>query len=229
MRPRKALLVVLLASLCCALGGGTWLIVAAAHADTASPSPSASGTVQPSPTPSGSPSAAPTASPQLVAWATGWHRLAGRQRVRLVRLRACLGRGRLCALPYRPSGDAASGWASFGARCKRLDYRWRPEIPKDLRAILHPHLVSAGSWKPLLVYVGWPPSAIPYAITIMRRESGGRPWASNPSGAAGLFQLARCWWAGRFDPYSPLPNARTALAIWRREGWRPWTSMPEFW
>ena len=225
---------VLCATVCLLVGGGLalGLVPSRTLADTPrpSPSPSPSCTVSPSPSPSPSPSASPTASPQLVSWASGWHRVALRARVRLVRLRACLGRGRLCALPHRPSGDEASGWAAFGARCKRLDYRWCTESRRDWRRIVDPQpLRSAVQWRPLLRYVGWPSYALSDAVTCIRRESGGRPWASNPSGCRGLFQLNTCWWAGKFNPYDPEANARCALQIWRREGWRPWTSVPELW
>jgi hypothetical protein len=194
-----------------------------ASGEPANPSCAPTSTLSPSPSPSGSPGASATASPQLVAWATGWHRVALRARVRLVRLRACLGRGRLCALPHRPSGDAASGWAAFGARCKRLDYRWYNESKRDWRRIAHPQpLVSAVQWKPLLRYVGWPVSQLDDAVTCIRRESGGRPWASNGF-CFGLFQVNECHHL--HDPFNPLVNCRYALQLWRADGWRDWTTM----
>lgn len=227
MRPRT-LLISLLALLLCALCGGA--VAALAHADTATPSPSPSGspscTVSPSPSPSGSPSASPTASPQLVAWATHWRTMAARDRKHVDRLRTCLERHCARPLPRRPLlTDAAGPWQRYGRTLRRLARCWVKERPRDLCAILHPKLISAASWKPLLRFVGWPETAIPDAITCMRRESGGRPAAYNPSGCAGLFQLARCWWAGKFNPFRPLANALCALHIWLREGWRPWVTM----
>ena len=218
--------IVLLGGVLLACWVGAALAVPGAHADNSSPSPSPSATVSATPSPSPSPSASPSASPQLIAWATGWHRVAGRQRVRLVRLRACLGRGRLCALPHRPSGDAASGWAAYGGRCKRLDYRWYAESKRDWRKIAHPSpVVSAVQWKPLLRWVGWPSSQLANAVTCIRRESGGRPWASNGF-CFGLFQINECH--GLHDPFNPLVNCRYALQLWRADDWRDWTTMGGF-
>ena len=211
------------AAVCAALGAGVAGTVPRAHADIASPSCAPTATLPPSPSPTPSPSASPTASPKLIAWATGWHRLAGRQRVRLVRLRACLGRGRLCALPHRPTGDAASDWSAYGARCKRLDYRWYAEGKRDWRRIVDPQpLCSAVQWRPLLRWVGWPASQLANAVTCIRRESGGRPWASNGF-CFGLFQINECH--GLHDPFNPLVNCRYALQLWRADGWRDWTTM----
>ena len=228
--PTLAVLVSLLALLCVALGGGARLAVAGADtaspAPSPSPSPSVSGSGSPSaaPSPSVSPTIAP-ASSATVAWAGRWARLAGRSRARVARLRRCLGRSAPRPLPRHParsSGEAA--WHVYGRSCRRSNGRWHAEAARDLRSVLHPRLVSAASWRPLLRYAGWPASVIPYALTIMRRESGGRPTALNPSGCAGLFQLAGCWWRGKFDPFDPLANVRCALAIWRREGWSPWVT-----
>jgi hypothetical protein len=226
MRRPRTILVALLVAVCCAGGGGAWLAVASADTPSPSPSASPSASVQPTPSASGSPVVFPTASPELVSWCAKWHKLAARDRRRVDRLRRCLGYRDARPLPGRPvSGASPESWERYGHTCKRLAHRWAAERPRDLRAILHPKVVSAASWKPLLHFVGWPASAIPDAITCMRRESGGRPRALNPSGCAGLFQEARCWWAGRFDPFSPLANVRCALAIWRREGWSPWVTM----
>jgi hypothetical protein len=218
------LIPVVLATLCLAGGAAVWSGVHPALGDSsaspsASPSPSYSATATPAPTPS----ASPTASPELVSWCAKWHRLAGRQRVRVDRLRSCLGRGRLRALPGRPVGDAASEWGTYGDRCKRLAYRWYTESKRDWRRIVHPSpLVSAAQWRPLLVYVGWPVSELVSAVVCIRRESGGRPWASNGY-CFGLFQIHECH--GLRNPFNPLVNCRYALVLWRAQGWNPWTTM----
>lgn len=45
------------------------------------------------------------------------------------------------------------------------------------------------------------------------------PYAKNPSSSAsGLFQLLDTWWAGKFNPFDPWPNTRTAYALWAGSG-----------
>ena len=215
--------IVLLGGVLLACWVGAALAVPGAHADNSSPSPSPSASVSATPSPSPSPSASPTASPKLIAWAVKWHRLAGRQRVRLVRLRACLGRGRLRARPHRPPSDAASDWAAYGGLCKRLARRYSVELRRDWRRIVDPRpLVSASQWQPLLQWTGWPSCELANAVTCIRRESGGRPWASNGF-CFGLFQINRCHHL--HDPFNPLVNCRYALQLWRADGWRDWTTM----
>ena len=210
------------AAVCAALGAGVAGTAPRAHADRASPSPSASGSVSPSPKPSGSPGASATASPKLIAWASKWARLAGRNRRHLDRLRGCLGLHCAAAVPRRPVERLPRDWTAYGSRCKRLDYRWYAEGKRDWRAIRYPKLVSARSWRPLLRFVGWPSYALSDAVTCIRRESGGRPWASNGF-CDGLFQINRCHHLN--DPFNPLVNCRYALQLWRADGWRDWTTM----
>jgi hypothetical protein len=89
----------------------------------------------------------------------------------------------------------------------------------------HP-LVSAAQWKPLLLYVGWPRSVVTYAVTIIRRESGGRPWATNGF-CDGLFQINRCHHLR--NAFVAIVNCRYALALWRACGWWPtWTTAYEY-
>ena len=81
--------------------------------------------------------------------------------------------------------------------------------------------MSASSWRPLLIYVGWPRNVIGYALVIIRRESGGRPGATNGF-CDGLFQINRCHHLA--DAFDPLVNVRYALRLWRADGWRDWTT-----
>jgi soluble lytic murein transglycosylase-like protein len=89
----------------------------------------------------------------------------------------------------------------------------------------HPaHVTSAATWRPLVRWY-WPASQVEYALVIMRRESGGRPGALNAgSGCAGLFQLAPCWYAGRFNPFDPEQNVKHAVRVWRSSGWHAWVT-----
>ena len=218
--PRKvrlpfALLVVLL----CAGGGG--LLAAHAFADTSSPSPSVSPSAEPTPSASATPAAVP-AGTAVVAWAHKWRRAARRDRQRVSTLRRCLGRRSPRPLPSQPLRSADNDrWTAYGHSCKRLARRYTLERVRDRRIIVHPRGSCVARWRPLLAYVGWPNRVIPYALVIIRRESGGDPSAANPSGCRGLFQLAGFWTR---HPFDPLTNVRTALAIWRREGWRPWVT-----
>ena len=45
-----------------------------------------------------------------------------------------------------------------------------------------------------LVAEHFPPEHVDAALTVMACESGGDPGATNPSGAAGLFQAMPQWW-----------------------------------
>ena len=228
MRPRRILPVflIMLAALTVAM------LPALVHASASYGTPTTNPTASASPSPMILPSLTPTpacsppASRSTVEWATKWHRQANRNRARLDFVRTCLRLRAVAPLPVRPPRSASeSRWTSYGHRCRHLAGRYVRQRARLFSRVLSPHpLVSASQWRPLLTYVGWPAKVVSYAVTIIRRESGGRPGARNPSGCAGLFQLARTWWAGKFDPCRPLPNVRTALAIWRREGWRPWVT-----
>ena len=85
---------------------------------------------------------------------------------------------------------------------------------------------------------GWPPHELDNAVTIAYYESRWNPRAINrqdPSGGSyGLFQI-NGWWqyfgedeiGERLDTrlaMRPLYNARYALRIWRKCGWKPWST-----
>ncbi len=85
---------------------------------------------------------------------------------------------------------------------------------------------------------GWPDNELENALTISYHESRWNPRAVNkddPSGGSyGLFQI-NAWWqyfgdaeiGERLDPVlamRPLYNARYALRIWRKSGWKPWST-----
>lgn len=65
---------------------------------------------------------------------------------------------------------------------------------------------SVGRWVRLARRVSWPKAQFPTLMFVIYRESGGDPYAQNPSGAAGLLQLMPIHWSGRFDPYYPRSN-----------------------
>lgn len=62
-----------------------------------------------------------------------------------------------------------------------------------------------GRWEPL-VRKYWPADLVPWALRIIACESGGAPWAKNPtSTAAGLFQFLRSTWDKGPAPALGLP------------------------
>ena len=93
---------------------------------------------------------------------------------------------------------------------------------------------SRAQLQELIRAAGWPEDAIDRATRIALRESGGDPRAHLvvvkpkpgflPEDSRGLFQINVLAWpqyAAR-DLYDGPTNARTALEIYRRAGWKPW-------
>lgn len=83
---------------------------------------------------------------------------------------------------------------------------------------------------------GWGPAASDSnrrARAVVKRESGGNPTATNPSGATGLFQMMTPLHCGSYgipkdgcqdwlkNPYN---NARAAKSLYDANGWTPWKS-----
>ena len=95
----------------------------------------------------------------------------------------------------------------------------------------HPGGSSSGvRWLPLARHVGWPAGALQTLAYVITRESSGRQYAHNPSGASGLLQLMPGWFTGAWgipagNPYDPEYNLRSGLLIWQRGGWSPWAVM----
>jgi len=102
-------------------------------------------------------------------------------------------------------------------------------VQKTWRKIAHPKVVSAASWRPCVRHF-WPASAVPHALYIIRRESGGQETVPNHqgSGCIGLFQLCADVYQGRisgiaaFDPTVGWMNVRAAAKLYRICGWSPW-------
>jgi len=68
------------------------------------------------------------------------------------------------------------------------------------------------------------------AISVARCESGLNPYAENPSGAQGLFQMMRQFHTWRYhggDWFDPMTNARAAYSLWAESGtWYHWVCKP---
>jgi len=185
---------------------------------------SAQGVRRGPPQPGSSP---PAASMAVVRWATHWRAQAAKNRLALDRARACFGLRPLARPPVPPS-RAASGseWTAWGRACKRLAVRYHRSFAGLRYRMAHPaRVTSAATWRPLVRWY-WPASQVEYALVIMRRESGGRPSAYNPSGCAGLFQVSRYWYSSKwhFDPFDPEQNVKHAAMVWRLCGWHAWVT-----
>lgn len=81
-------------------------------------------------------------------------------------------------------------------------------------------------WRPLVASF-FPADQVDKALHVMACESGGNPYAYNPSGAAGLFQMMPHWYQGRsaypaFDPFDPVANVAAAAWLWGQLGWGQW-------
>lgn len=87
---------------------------------------------------------------------------------------------------------------------------------------------GVGRWTWLSRGTGWSWVQMPTLMMVVSRESGGRPDALNPSGAAGLLQEMPGWYRGEwwqytYDPFNPRSNLHYGHLIWHRSGgWAPW-------
>lgn len=77
-------------------------------------------------------------------------------------------------------------------------------------------------WRHLVAWF-WPAEHVDRMLRIMACESGGNPYAYNPSGATGLFQVMPFWqrtWPG--DYTDPWTNGAVAYQIWLSQGYGAW-------
>lgn len=156
-------------------------------------------------------------------WALGWRAHAVKNRKPLPRLAYCLGISGPAKVPARPSLAASPrAWQRFGARCKSLAYSYVRLRQTWRQRVLHPVVVSAASWRPLALWVGWPKSSLATLVIVIRGESGGVPTARNGS-FVGLMQIW-CEHAPWADLTNPLTNLAVGLQLWRRSGWAPWAA-----
>mgnify|MGYP005854425659 FL=1 len=119
----------------------------------------------------------------------------------------------------RAEARAAARRAAAREREERYQRRW-------VRRWTRAYGSRVGRWADDAIRAGWPDAQLWTLGRIIRAESGGDPRAYNPSGCAGLLQLSRYWYAGRwrFDPYSPELNLRYGLRVWKLCGWRAWVT-----
>lgn len=89
-------------------------------------------------------------------------------------------------------------------------------------AVVHAGVYSFSGLEALWVAAGGPAGVKWAAARIAECESGGRPWAYNPSGASGLWQILGVPFPG--NPFDPWTNARMAVAKYRGAGYSfsPW-------
>jgi len=195
--------------------------------------PSAAGAESPSPSPSPTVSASPApepASAALVRSARKAKRRAQAARKALSRVRSCFGsRGPIRVYPTPSRAATAEEWGKAQRRWRHQAKSWKAKTKAGVAKMRQPGGTSSGTrWKPLARYVGWPEHTLSHLAYIIMRESSGRARAYNPSGAAGLCQLMPGWYRGTWgaragNPFDPEYNLRTALWIYQREGWAPWS------
>jgi hypothetical protein len=170
-------------------------------------------------------------SQQAHRWAAKWERQMKRT-TQHARKHAMLLRTRLpqtlrvAARPSKAGSTSYSSvdWMSYGSACKRTSERATRYVRRTWKQIAHPRrIISAATWKPLLRHEGWPASAIPTVMAIIRRESGGSPTAWNrSSNAQGLFQILACYYPG-YRLFDPVVNIQVALRMYKARGWQPWS------
>lgn len=105
-------------------------------------------------------------------------------------------------------------------------------------AVLRSNPTSPAAWRPI-VELYFQPRHVSRALRVMRCESGGDPWAKNPtSTASGLFQhLGSLWgpraeragWSGAdvFDPHANIAVA--AWLVYEGGGWGHWNPSRHCW
>ena len=99
-----------------------------------------------------------------------------------------------------------------------------PEPTAAIVPVATPALIC--EWQCVLRSVGWDEWDIPEAGRKIQCESGFDPFAYNPSGASGWFQVMMPLHAYRLrsgeDIFDVYVNARVALEIFRERGWEAW-------
>ena len=105
------------------------------------------------------------------------------------------------------------------------------DVPVDARDLVPLEVERVSDWRPLVSQF-FEPHHVNRALTVIRCESGGNPWAKNPrSTASGLFQhLASLWpersakagWSGA-DVFDPVANVAVASwLVYEAGGWSHW-------
>jgi hypothetical protein len=99
-----------------------------------------------------------------------------------------------------------------------------PEPPVVVEPVGTP--IPICEWECVLRSVGWDEWDIPEAGRKIQCESGFNPYAYNPSGASGWFQVMMPLHAYRLRPgediFDVYVNSRVALEIFRERGWEAW-------
>lgn len=110
----------------------------------------------------------------------------------------------------------------------KAEYRQSRDVARQTKALTAKYGKNVGRWVWLAADVGWPRGTWGNLCSIIARESGGSPHATNPTSAAsGLLQFMPQWYQGAwgypaFDPYDPRANLKAGVWLYRHEGWSPW-------
>lgn len=112
------------------------------------------------------------------------------------------------------------------------------DIDEQIAAVLRSQPNSPEGWRPI-VELYFQPRHVSRALRVMRCESGGDPWAKNPtSTASGLFQHLGSLWPPRaeragwenadvFDPHANIAVA--AWLVYEGGGWGHWNPSRHCW
>ena len=102
-----------------------------------------------------------------------------------------------------------------------------PPSPPPVRTVAQPG-GECGGWLDV-VQLYFPADAVAKACQVLVCESGGNPFAYNPSGASGLFQFMPGTWESTTGTPAPAsaypPDHQIAAAgvLYGRSGWAPWS------
>jgi hypothetical protein len=97
------------------------------------------------------------------------------------------------------------------------------QAPKKVDTVFRGVGTNWEQWRPL-VQAYFPEDQVDTAVCIIQHESGGNPWAINPSSATGLFQVKSSIWGGFGNLEDPTTNAVAALYIYQTYGWTAWSA-----
>jgi len=123
-----------------------------------------------------------------------------------------------------PYSVTVYGLAADGSPIPATPTPGTPEPPVVIVPVATP--IPICEWQCVLRSVGWDEWDIPEAGRKIQCESGFNPYAYNPSGASGWFQVMMPLHAYRLRPgediFDVYVNSRVALEIFRERGWEAW-------
>ena len=154
--------------------------------------------------------------------ALNWRAFGLKHRPSLVRL--CYATGFRPLPVWYPPRSRYHNWRDYGDACKAWALAVYRQEHRLHYQVTHPGGSGVSRWAPLLRYCGMPQVEMARALMVMRRESGGNPWATNGQ-YRGLYQFGWAWWGGKWNPYNPYQNVRHFVVATRHlGGWSHWAA-----